>query len=84
MVFTVFTGKSGEFTEQIPAHPALRSMLAMVDALEQNVWHEAQQFDVQPDLGDLGAEMRRHNAPILLDVSTTHSRKKNSGIIILR
>jgi len=68
-----FTGKSGEFTEQIPAHPALRSMLAMVDALEQNVWHEAQQFDVQPDLG---AEMRRHIAPILLDVSTTHSGKK--------
>ena len=72
----VFTGKSGEFTEQIPA---LRGMLAMVDALEQNVWHEAQQFDVQPDLGDLGAEMRRHNAPILLDVSTTHSRKKIVG-----
>lgn len=57
----------------------------MVDALEQNVWHEAQQFDVQPHLGDPGAEMRRH-----LGIYQSYWMfqqlipEKNSGIIILR
>ena len=36
--------------EALVARGDLRSLLAMVDAREQNVWHGARQFDVQPDL----------------------------------